>query len=204
MKCTTSCASEDVEGVVGERQLLRRGLLDVHTGMALSGGRDERLGGVDGRDGQRSRSSDEFGNECARTAADVQDSPRGPVSAKSQNSDASGIEYLPMNESYASAATSNIATIYARGPAAGSRQSAGAASIWDTPARWGVQVLRRPAVSRYAMHGVLALTARDSPIGLDPARLGSFDERREPANLPLVAFEPRGVDLPLEREVLLM
>jgi len=34
-----------------------------------------------------------------------------------------------MHESYASAATSNIATAYARGPAAGGRQSAGAASI---------------------------------------------------------------------------
>jgi hypothetical protein len=44
----------------------------------------------------------------------------------------------------------------------------------------------------------------DSPIGRDPARLGSLDERSEPANLSLISFESGRVDLPLEREVLLM
>ena len=46
--------------------------------------------------------------------------------------------------------------------------------------------------------------ASDSAIGLDPARLGSLDERSEAANLSLVSFESGRVNLPLEREVLLM
>src|SRR4026209_671225 len=69
----------------------------------------------------------------------------------------------------------------------------------DAPARWGSECCISETWER-----VLGFCARPSPIGLDPARPDSFDERREPANLPLVAFEPRGVDLPLEREVLLM
>ena len=46
--------------------------------------------------------------------------------------------------------------------------------------------------------------ARDPAIGPDPTRLGSLDERSEAANLGLVSFQPGRVDLPLEREVLLM
>jgi hypothetical protein len=44
----------------------------------------------------------------------------------------------------------------------------------------------------------------DSPIGLDPSRLGSLDERSEAANLSHISFESGRVDLPLKREVLLM
>src|SRR5215210_3354380 len=46
--------------------------------------------------------------------------------------------------------------------------------------------------------------AGNSPVGLDPARLGSLDERREATSLGLVSFESGRVDLTLEREVLLM
>jgi hypothetical protein len=46
--------------------------------------------------------------------------------------------------------------------------------------------------------------ASDSPIGLDPARLGSLDERSEAANLSLISFESGRVNLTVKREVLLM
>jgi hypothetical protein len=51
---------------------------------------------------------------------------------------------------------------------------------------------------------VWLVPASDSAIGLDPARLGSLDERSEAANLGLVSLESGRIDLPLEREVLLM
>jgi hypothetical protein len=46
--------------------------------------------------------------------------------------------------------------------------------------------------------------AGNSPVGLDPARLGSLDERSEATSLSLIPFESGRVELPLEREVLLM
>src|SRR5215210_7179924 len=46
--------------------------------------------------------------------------------------------------------------------------------------------------------------AGNSPVGLDPAGLGSLDERCEATSLDLISFESGRVDLTLEREVLLM
>jgi hypothetical protein len=47
-------------------------------------------------------------------------------------------------------------------------------------------------------------SASHSPIGLDPARLGSIYERSQLANLGLISLESGRVDLFLEGEVFLM
>jgi hypothetical protein len=48
------------------------------------------------------------------------------------------------------------------------------------------------------------VAACNSPVSLDPTRLGSVHKRRQPADLSLVALEPGRVDLSFKGEVLLM
>ena len=61
-----------VERAVVERQVLRRGALDVDLGVALACRRDEGRRGIDGRHVIRSEAADQFCRERAGTTADVE------------------------------------------------------------------------------------------------------------------------------------
>ena len=64
-----------VEAAVRERQLVRRGEVDVDAGIARAGRRDERLGRIDGRDRVGAEPADELARQRARPGADVEHRP---------------------------------------------------------------------------------------------------------------------------------
>ena len=73
MKWTTSCASEELNDLVLERQVLRRGVDDVDTRMTRASRLDERFRriGRGHRGGTEPR--DQLGRQGARPAPDIQD-----------------------------------------------------------------------------------------------------------------------------------
>ena len=61
-----------VEAAVRERQLVRRGEVDVDAGIARPGRGDERLGGIDGRDRVGAEPAHELARQRAGARADVE------------------------------------------------------------------------------------------------------------------------------------
>ena len=88
-----------IEGVVRQRKALCAGAVQFDAWMSSLHGLDEGHRRINCSDMPIAEPADEFGGQRTGTAADIENRFVAVTPAKSANSDARGIEYLPMNRS---------------------------------------------------------------------------------------------------------